>query len=270
MREYDEGEGGVIAMKKLSEVCKITGVTRRTLQEYDKIGLLKPTIKSEAGYWYYDDVAIEKLMLIRIFVEVGYERKTIKNILESPNTILIVEFDKIIDVLMEKRKRIDGTINTIKILTKTLTLPQDTLTSMSNLEIMEYYREKNFALCLEDTINYFTECDEDGKAQAELPLPFLYNIIAIGCLNGFPVDSPRVQTVVEHAYDELINLVSDVEDIQGLDITTTEFLEDFAQCIYSMLKDPRFLKKIKLPWTDSEIAYINQAVRIFCDKKQEL
>lgn len=37
-------------MKKLSEVCKIVGVTRRTLQEYDKIGLLKPTSKTESGY----------------------------------------------------------------------------------------------------------------------------------------------------------------------------------------------------------------------------
>ena len=65
-------------MKRLSEVCKIVGVTRRTLQEYDKVGLLKPTSTTEGGYWLYDDAAIQKLILIQIFVEVGYERKTIK------------------------------------------------------------------------------------------------------------------------------------------------------------------------------------------------
>lgn len=43
-------------MKKLSEVCKIVGVTRRTLQEYDKIYLLHPSAKTEAGYWLYDEV----------------------------------------------------------------------------------------------------------------------------------------------------------------------------------------------------------------------
>ena len=58
-------------MKKLSEVCKIVGVTRRTLQEYDKIGLLKPTSKTESGYWLYDDTAIQTLILIQIFVEGG-------------------------------------------------------------------------------------------------------------------------------------------------------------------------------------------------------
>lgn len=68
-------------VKKLSEVCKIIGVTRRTLQEYNTIGLLHPSDKTEAGYWLYDENAIQKLMLIQIFVQCGYKRKKIKDIL---------------------------------------------------------------------------------------------------------------------------------------------------------------------------------------------
>ena len=49
-------------MKRLSEVCKLVGVTRRTLQEYDKVELLKPTSKTEAGYWLYDEAAIQRLI----------------------------------------------------------------------------------------------------------------------------------------------------------------------------------------------------------------
>lgn len=39
-------------MKKLTvnEVSKLTGVSIRTLQYYDKIGLLKPTEYTKAGY----------------------------------------------------------------------------------------------------------------------------------------------------------------------------------------------------------------------------
>ena len=70
-------------MKKLSEVCKIVGVTRRTLQEYDKIGLLKPTSKTESGYWLYDDRAIQALFAIQVFVECGYKRKAIKSLFAS-------------------------------------------------------------------------------------------------------------------------------------------------------------------------------------------
>lgn len=85
-------------MKKLSEVCKIVGVTRRTLQEYDKVGLLKPTSITAGGYWLYDD-AIQKLLLIQIFVEVGYEHKTIKTLLESPTLDMLEEFDRLVDTL---------------------------------------------------------------------------------------------------------------------------------------------------------------------------
>ena len=70
-------------MKKLSEVCKTVGVTRRTLQEYDKIGLFSPTSKTDNGYWLYDDDAIKKLVLIQVFIEAGYERKKIKAILNK-------------------------------------------------------------------------------------------------------------------------------------------------------------------------------------------
>ena len=111
-------------MKKLSEVCKIVGVTRRTLQEYDKIGLLKPTSKTESGYWLYDDTAIQTLILIQIFVEGGYERKAIKSLLESHTLDMIEEFDHLIGTLEEKRKRIDGMINTIRTLKITAKLPE--------------------------------------------------------------------------------------------------------------------------------------------------
>ena len=37
-------------MRKISEVSRIVGVSRRTLQGFDEIGLLKPSTKTEAGY----------------------------------------------------------------------------------------------------------------------------------------------------------------------------------------------------------------------------
>ena len=45
-------------MKKLTvnEVSKLTGVSIRTLQYYDKIGLLKPTEYTKAGYRLSDVV----------------------------------------------------------------------------------------------------------------------------------------------------------------------------------------------------------------------
>lgn len=48
-------------MMTVNEVSKLTGMSIRTLQYYDKIGLLHPTEYTEAGYRLYDDVALEKL-----------------------------------------------------------------------------------------------------------------------------------------------------------------------------------------------------------------
>ena len=52
-------------MMTVNEVSKLTGVSIRTLQYYDTIGLLKPIEYTESGYRLYDDTSLE-LSLIHI------------------------------------------------------------------------------------------------------------------------------------------------------------------------------------------------------------
>ena len=59
-------------MMTVHEVSKLTGVSIRTLQYYDKIGLLKPSAYSEAGYRLYDDTSLEKLQQILLFRELQF------------------------------------------------------------------------------------------------------------------------------------------------------------------------------------------------------
>ena len=58
----------------VNEVSKLTSVSIRTLQYYDKIGLLHPTEYTQAGYRLYDDTALEKLQQILLFRELGFSR----------------------------------------------------------------------------------------------------------------------------------------------------------------------------------------------------
>lgn len=51
-------------MMTVHEVSRRTGVSVRTLQYYDKMGLLHPTARTEAGYRLYDDAALERLQQI--------------------------------------------------------------------------------------------------------------------------------------------------------------------------------------------------------------
>ena len=47
-------------MLTVHEVSELAGVSIRTLQHYDNIGLLHPTQRSEAGYRLYDEAALER------------------------------------------------------------------------------------------------------------------------------------------------------------------------------------------------------------------
>ncbi|MDE6905084.1 MAG: MerR family transcriptional regulator, partial [Lachnospiraceae bacterium] len=72
-------------LMSVHEVAKLTGITARTLHYYDKIGLLKPTKVTEAGYRRYDDTALSRLQNILLFRELEFPLKEIKAILDSPN-----------------------------------------------------------------------------------------------------------------------------------------------------------------------------------------
>ena len=75
-------------MMTVNEVSKLTGVSIRALQYYDKIGLLKPSGHTESGYRLYDDTALEKLQQILLCRELEFPLKEIKEIVSRP------DFDK--------------------------------------------------------------------------------------------------------------------------------------------------------------------------------
>ncbi len=101
-------------MKRLSEVIKLTGATRRALQEWAKKGLVEPTATTEGGYWLYDDDAIFKIELVLLYQEAGYKLSEIKKLMLSldhnDEDELWDEYDHLIDVLKERRGQIDDMI----------------------------------------------------------------------------------------------------------------------------------------------------------------
>jgi len=68
----------------IGEVSRLTGVTIRTLRHYDRIGLLRPTTKTDAGYRLYDEASLQRLHTILIFRELEYPLEEIRRILDRP------------------------------------------------------------------------------------------------------------------------------------------------------------------------------------------
>ena len=105
-------------MKSISQVAKLTGVSIRTLQYYDEIGLLKPSELTAAGYRMYDDGALQTLQQILFFKELGFPLREIKVILKKPDFDRIAAFKKQKELFLLKRGRLDRLIQLLERLEK--------------------------------------------------------------------------------------------------------------------------------------------------------
>lgn len=97
-------------MMTVKEISKRTGVSIRTLQYYDTIGLLKATAYTEAGYRLYDDTALERLQQILLFRELEFPLKDIQDILRSPDFDRKKALEQQIALLELKKEHIENLI----------------------------------------------------------------------------------------------------------------------------------------------------------------
>ncbi len=94
----------------VNDVSKLTGVSIRTLQYYDTIGLLPPTGYTEAGYRLYDDTAMERLQQILLFRELEFPLKEIKHIIDSPDFDRNKALEQQIELLTMKKEHLERLI----------------------------------------------------------------------------------------------------------------------------------------------------------------
>ncbi|MDR7814765.1 MerR family transcriptional regulator [Lacrimispora sp.] len=105
-------------MKTISQVAELTGISTRTLQYYDEIGLLKPSELTPSGYRLYSDEVLQKLQQILFFKELDFKLKEINEILQKPEFDKVEAFKKQKKLLCLKRDRIDKLIELLDRLEK--------------------------------------------------------------------------------------------------------------------------------------------------------
>ena len=94
-------------MRTVKEVASLTGVSVRTLQYYDEIGVFKPTRVTDAGYRLYDDEALNTLQQVLFFRELDFPLKDIRSIMEKPDYDRLEAFKKQKELLRAKRDRLN-------------------------------------------------------------------------------------------------------------------------------------------------------------------
>lgn len=101
-------------MKSISQVAKLTGVSVRTLQYYDEIGLLKPSELTASGYRLYNDDALQTLQQILFFKELDFQLKDISELLKKPEPDKSAAFTRQKELFLLKRNRIDRLIQLLE------------------------------------------------------------------------------------------------------------------------------------------------------------
>ena len=196
---------------KISEVEKITGATRKALQEYDKMDLIHPTTKTEGGYWLYDDDAIMTIDVIQMFIMVGYTRKEIKEFLPTVTGFDHLEerkekFEEAIKRLEEKKARIELLISMGKIMRDNCSLPKELWQEMHYFRASGNLGEQSGRERLEQIMDKFAKLDSpfQDKLNEVMPLmnPFVGKLTLLSCYREEEPTSDLIQEKVAEAFEE--------------------------------------------------------------------
>ena len=97
-------------LMNIGEVSALTHVSVRTLRHYDKLGLLRPSHVTEAGYRQYDEATLQRLHLILLFRELEFPLADIRRIIDAPDFDHAAALDRQITLLTMRREHIDNLI----------------------------------------------------------------------------------------------------------------------------------------------------------------
>ena len=112
-------------MKKVNEVSRLAGVSKRTLQFYDDEGLL-PAQRSKDNYRLYDDAALERLWEILVYRAMGLDLKEIKDLLMLSEKQKNQYLEKKIRGLRQQIRQLNGQMEFISYVQQNGMLPVPT------------------------------------------------------------------------------------------------------------------------------------------------
>lgn len=88
-------------MYKTKDVSKIAGVSKRTLQYYDDLGLINLE-RDKDKYRIYDKSSLERIWNILVLKEAGFSLKEIKELFKLSNDELIKSLDRKTEIINEE------------------------------------------------------------------------------------------------------------------------------------------------------------------------
>jgi len=132
----------------VGEIAKVMGVTVRTLQYYDKKGILRPTLESEGGLRLYTHKDVITLFQIKSMKDLGYSLDEIKNRLPKIETP-----EDVSNALAEQAGEIQVRLTTLK---DVLVSIEELKKEAEQMETVDWAKYAEVALGLQAKLAYLT------------------------------------------------------------------------------------------------------------------
>src|SRR5690349_4483450 len=100
--------------KTVGAVAALTAVSVRTLHHYDHIGLVVPSVRTQAGYRGYTDADIERLHVVLVYRSVGLPLDEIRALLDDPGADVVEHLRRQHQLLLEQADRLQHTIKAVE------------------------------------------------------------------------------------------------------------------------------------------------------------
>ncbi len=185
-------------MKTVHEVSALTGVSIRALQYYDRIGLLRPSARTAAGYRLYGDEDIARLQQILLFRELEFPLKEIREIMGLPGFDTRDALERQITLLTLKKDRLENLIRLAREIKEKGEAVMD-FTAFDKSKIDDYAEEAKARWGGTAAYKEYEEktAGQTEEARQDAAAGLMAIFAGFGKLKEKPASAPEVQTQVE-------------------------------------------------------------------------
>lgn len=155
------------------ELAALCNVSTRTVQYYDKEGLVRPSQLSEGGRRIYSEEDVQKFRLVCLYKNLGFSLAEIKNIFISEDAYEVVS-----DLILQQQQRLYEQVETIAEQKKRLAAIQE---DISDHQFLSVANEEE----LQELMSEQDKCKRINKAGVALRASLLAILILSNFLVGF-------------------------------------------------------------------------------------
>lgn len=199
-----------MAHYSIGELANMAGISIRTLRYYDKIGLLKPSVRTRSRYRRYGEEELLRLQQILFYKELDFTLHEIKSILDNSDFDVIEALESHKVALRKRQRRIEQlfvTIDkTIKNLKEKTMLTHEELYEGLPKQKAEAWRNESIkkwgehAIKLSETSLKNMSREEFNKLKSD----FSDNVKRLASMLGENPESSAVQAAVALHYEHIL------------------------------------------------------------------